>query len=120
MSNITKSILKTADGLHNAGVMSDETHDKFKEYDAHSIKVLSDIDKEDFPWYKIQVLTDKYVKPYEAIQRGIEVCHLTGTDISYFEDRYLKNDRSVPENETYTLAYKEILLQERDKSWITK
>jgi len=120
MSNITKSILKTAGGLHNAGIMSDETHDKFKEYDSHSIKVLSDVDKEDFPWYMAQVLADKYIRPYEAIQRAMEVCSLTGTDISYFEERYLKGDRSIPENETYSLAYMEILLDERAKAWIVK
>jgi hypothetical protein len=120
MSKLTKSILNTADGLHSAGIMSDETHNKFKEYDSHSIKVLSDVEKEDFPWYMAQVLADKYIRPYEAVQRGVEVCHLTGTDISYFEDRYLKGDRSIPENETYSLAYMEILLDERMKSWIVK
>ena len=77
-------------------------------------------DKEAFPWYMAQVLADKYIHPYEAVQRAIEVCHLTGTDISYFEDRYLKGDKTIPVNETYTLAYMEILLQEREKSWIVK
>lgn len=41
-------------------------------------------------------------------------------DVSYFEERYLKGDRSVPENETYTNLYMEILLKERELQWIQK
>lgn len=89
-------------------------------YDSNNIRILKEEEINEFPWRMIEVLADKYIKPLEAVTRGLEVCYLTGTPISYFEDRYLKGDKSVPENETYTLAYMEVLLKERDKSWIVK
>jgi hypothetical protein len=89
-------------------------------YDANNIRVLREDEVDKFPWKMIEVLADKYLRPVEAVTRGMEVCYLTGVDISYFEDRYLKGDKSVPENETYTLAYIEVLKSERDKSWIVK
>jgi hypothetical protein len=89
-------------------------------YDANNIRVLREDEVDKFPWKMIEVLSDKYIRPVEAVTRGLEVCYLTGVDISYFEDRYLKGDKSVPENETYTLAYIEVLKSERDKSWIVK
>ncbi|AHK11243.1 hypothetical protein S140_129 [Shewanella sp. phage 1/40] len=89
-------------------------------YDAKDIRVLREDEVDKFPWRMIEVLAEKYIHPVEAVRRGLEVCYLTGVDISYFEDRYLKRDKSVPENETFTLAYVEVLRDERTKSWIVR
>lgn len=86
-------------------------------YDAKSIKVLKEDEMEAFPWFMIEVLAERYSAPLETVKKGVEVCNIAGVPISYYEDRYLKGDRSIPENETYTNMYKEMLLKERMISW---
>lgn len=83
-------------------------------YDAQSIKVLKEDEKDRFPWHLIEVLAERYTRPLESVKKGVEVCYAAGVDISYFENRYLKNDRTIPENETYTNIYREMLRDERD------
>jgi hypothetical protein len=90
-----------------------------EEYDSQSIKVMKEDEMTTFPWYLIEVLAERYTAPLEVVKRGVETAYQAGVDVSYYEDRYLKGDRSIPENETFTNTYREMLIKDRNVRWMS-
>lgn len=68
---------------------------------------------EHFPYHLIEILAEKYVKPLEAVKKGVEVSYLSGTHISYYENRYLKWDKSVEVIPEFTDCYLELMHNKR-------
>jgi len=50
-------------------------------------------------WDKATILAEEYKKDIQFIQRSLEACRLAEVPESYFIDRYLKGDKSIPLNE---------------------
>ena len=78
-------------------------------YDASSIKVLSqDEIRKTQAWALSGALSVEYpTTPVHIIQKGLQVVDLLGEEyLSYFIERYLKGDRSIPISETFSEAYK--------------
>jgi hypothetical protein len=66
-------------------------------YDEHSIQILTQPEvAEKFEWAEIGALARQYKTPIKLIQRGFAACAQVGVDPSYFVQRYLAGDRSVP------------------------
>ncbi|TKG17752.1 hypothetical protein [Vibrio lentus] len=80
-------------------------------YNADSIRILSpeELAAKAFPWDTVEQLVDRYTAPKETVQRGIEACFFTNTPVDYYENRYLKNDRTVPIIQEHYDAYLELM-----------
>lgn len=65
-------------------------------YSAANIKIEED---PQFDYLKIRELSEKYNRPEVFVKRGFEACRLARVDPSYFIQRYLDGDRSIPVNQ---------------------
>ena len=59
-------------------------------YDASSIKILTDLESNRFIFVLAPKLAEEYHNSVEFITRGLTACMLANTPFEYFIDRYLK------------------------------
>ena len=65
-------------------------------YDASSIKILNQEESDIFEFSHVLRLMEKYPnRSPENIKIGIEACRRVGVDKDYFENYYLKQDKTV-------------------------
>ncbi len=83
-------------------------------YNAHSIKVLKDEEILQFEWAMVGHLANQYGKDEGWIRRGIQACQHVGVNESYFIDRYVREDKSVPFRVDVQEAFRELHL------WVAK
>ena len=81
-------------------------------YTAASIRVLGAHEiLERFDWAKIGSLTEQYGKDAAWIERGFQACLEAGVHESYFIQRYLVGDKSVPRHEGVEEAYRDLFVR---------
>jgi len=91
-----------------------------QEYNADSIKILDHKQAEQrFEWLQAENLSIKYSKPLEFVQRGIEACRRSSTDLSFFIQRYLEGDKSGEKNILLEEAFLELMKEARENSQMT-
>jgi len=80
------------------------------EYDSRSIKILSQIEQDEFNFALVARLTAEFPLYSERIiRRGIEACRRAGVSTDYFIERYLKDNKvNYPLNKLVEDAYKDI------------
>jgi hypothetical protein len=85
-------------------------------YNASCIKILKPEEaQQKFGWLMAQELAQKYSKPLEFIERGIEACRRSSTAIEFFIARYLeKQETPLPRNELLEVAYLEVMAEHRE------
>ena len=85
-----------------------------QEYNAESIKILTEDEAMRFDWNRAAELANEYKMPLEWIQRGFEASHRLGIETDYFESRYIykKEVEAVPEFEP---VFIELLRENRNK-----
>jgi hypothetical protein len=78
-------------------------------YDASSIRILSEIERDVFNFHLIAKLKLEYPNyPAHVIEIGIEACRRASIDTNYFVERYLKGNKEIPLNSAVESAYSEI------------
>lgn len=77
-------------------------------YTAANIRI-EDTPEHDFTL--VYDLADTYNKPVEFIKHGIEACRLAEVSESYFIDRYLKGDKSIPLNPDVSAISRELQIE---------
>jgi hypothetical protein len=88
-----------------------------REYNADSIKILDPKQAEQrFEWLQAENLAAQYSKPLEFVQRGIEACRRSSTDLSFFIQRYLEGDKSGGKSILLEEAFLELMTEAREKS----
>lgn len=79
-------------------------------YTAADIRVLTAAEvNERWDWAKAGALALHYRRDEGWIGRGLAACRSAGVAEAYFIRRYLDGDRSLPEHEGVTEAFKELL-----------
>lgn len=82
------------------------------EYNAANIKLPSDEELlKQTPWLMAGTLANEYDRDQAFIERGIEACQLAGESVDYFINRYLKGDRTIPENKEVSVISMELQKQ---------
>jgi hypothetical protein len=72
-------------------------------------------------WVKSAALADKYPQwPQEFILRGVLASEYSNVSLDYFEQRYLQEDKSIPQNAAFTTAYKQLVEEARQEQWSMK
>jgi len=91
-----------------------------REYNADSIKILDPKQAEQrFEWLQAENLAAQYSKPLEFVERGIEACRRSSTDISFFIQRYLEGDKSGEKNILLEEAFLELMKEARENGQVT-
>jgi hypothetical protein len=76
-------------------------------YGAESIQILTPPQvTEQFEWATIGALAHQYGMPVKLIERGFAACAQVGVDPSYFVQRYLAGDKTVPFDPAVDEAYR--------------
>jgi hypothetical protein len=78
-------------------------------YNASSIHIASDEEILDrWDWAKVGHWAQQYRVPAEWLERAVEACRRAGVAPEYLEQRYLRQDASVPLDEAVDAAMREI------------
>ena len=78
------------------------------QYDELSIRILSPVEfKQRFEWAEVGALAAQYKSDPSFIKRGFKACDAAGAERSYFVNRYLKGDKSVPFNAEVDAAFRQ-------------
>ena len=82
-------------------------------YTAANIVILTPAETADrFGWVKAAELAERYRKPEQWVQRGLEACRRAGVDPDYFEHRYLQR-LNIPRDELVDAAMRELATERR-------
>ena len=78
-------------------------------YPPADIKIASDAEVIDrWDWAKVGHWAQQYRVPAEWLERAVEACRRAGVAPAYLEQRYLRQDASVPLDEAVDAAMREI------------
>ncbi len=78
-------------------------------YNASSIHIATDEEILDrWDWAKVGHWAQQYRVPAEWLERAVEACRRAGVAPEYLEQRYLRQDASVPLDEAVDAAMREI------------
>jgi hypothetical protein len=78
------------------------------QYDESSIRILSPQEfTQRFEWAEVGALAAQHKSDPSFIRRGFKACDAAGAERSYFVDRYLKGDKSVPFNVEVDAAFRQ-------------
>lgn len=82
-------------------------------YDASAIQIL-DAEQvcQKFVWAKAGALAERYKKPLEWIERGLQACDRIGIDHSFFIEKYLDR-KALPKHDGLSAALQDILKETR-------
>lgn len=84
-------------------------------YTAQNIKILDGIELAELPYMKIQVIVEKYGKPFEIVESAYQACLLAGLDFDdFYIAKYCKGE-DIPRSEEFLEIYQDIRNIELDK-----
>lgn len=94
--------------------MQPMTTDTATNYTADSIKVLThEQTTARFEWLEAATLAAEYGRPLAYVKRGLEACNRAQVPHTYFVERYLRGDKSVPRHEGADEAMRDIIREQR-------
>jgi hypothetical protein len=88
------------------------------EYNASSIKILTDEEILKQDWYYAEMLAKQYFLPRDFVKRGFECSYRLGIEVRYFVDKYIYKKKGINIVPEFEEVYKEIL-KERNMSRIS-
>ena len=96
----------------SAGLLGGEGGGCAEPYTAASIRILKPEEVEDrFDFAKAGALAVQYGKDRKWIERGLAACRDCGVHPSYFIERYVMGDKSVPIREDVDATFRDLFLR---------